>query len=245
MAVDKNTPRERVTSAGDDTPDWTTWLRSRLERAVASPDRQATEATATEGAASSANTDRHTAAKEPAPPSGDRLAGSGGGEAVTALEAKVESLAQTLSACRELIEHQGEVTERLASWVQELATVQADDERWAVAVGRVVDAADEERRQADQRGLSALAARVEGIEEGLVHLTAELAGLRHALRPAATVKLAAPQLHAVAADIAAAMEARATAPPAGPERPQAQGRRRSTPVRPTPTASVRRTGRGV
>ncbi len=213
MPVDKNASG----GAGDETPDWTTWLRSRLERVV-SPDRETTA-----GARNAAPAPGTDPGADRSQPGADHDAGGGearGGRVAATTDGdvavieRVDALATVTATCKDLVEEQGAAIERLAAWVQELATVQADDERWAVAIGRVVDAADAERRQADELAGAALVARVERIEDGLRRLTAELAGLRQALqRPPATVKLGEPQLHAVATGIAAALGARATGPP--------------------------------
>ena len=213
MAVDKNTSGGPGAPAEEETPDWTTWLRSRLERVVA-PDPKGSGGTAADPGAAAVDT--------PSPGSGSdgfdlpvvggppEVAPAHGDVAEARLARQVEVLAEATTACRAMIEEQSATTERLAAWVQELATVQADDERWAAAVGRVVDAADDERRAADEQAgaaLAALTSRLEGIEEGLRRVSSEMAALRRQLaRPAATaVKLAEPQVHAVAARIAAAM----------------------------------------
>ena len=225
MAVDKNTSGGPGAPAEDETPDWTTWLRSRLERVVA-PERKS----------SGDPDDDPSATLDDTPPSGSDgfdhpvLGGHSGAAAVAdavgagaTLAGQVEALAEATAACRAMIEEQAATGERLAAWVQELATVQADDERWAVAVGRVVDAADEERRAADEQVAAALAtltSRVERIEEGLRRISGEMAGLRRGLaRPAPTaVKLAEPQLQAVAARIAAAMAGPVASSAAAPGR---------------------------
>lgn len=256
MPVDKNPSGGAGDAAGDETPDWTTWLRSRLERVV--PDREATVGArnATPAPGTDPGADRSASGADH--DAGTDEARGAKVEATTgAVVERVDALATVTAACKDLIEQQAASIERLTAWVQELATVQADDERWAVAIGRVVDAADEERRAAEDLAGAALVARVERIEDGLGRLTAELAGLCHALqRPAATVKLGEPQLHAVATGIAAALGARPTGSPLSSddqESPSAGASqaddatvakpRRTTPLRTVATGPARRAAR--
>ncbi len=216
MAVDKNTPEVPGAPAGDDPPDWTTWLRSRLERVVTS-EGKGTDSES-EGPAAT-EPEAVTAPPAPPPSEGPSTGDSGRQPALAALADRVHVLAEAIAGCRALIEEQGATGQRLVRWMQELATTQADDERWAVAVGRVLDEVDEERREAGERAeaaLASLSARVERIEEGLGQISTEIAGLRHRLPwPPTTppVKLGEPQLETIAASIATAVAAR-SAPPA-------------------------------
>ena len=253
MGVDKNSSEGAGASAGGDVPDWSTWLRSRLERVVPA-ERNATD----DGGGSEATSPDADLASPTGPPApgDDPVTTVVGDAALAALDERLVSLLDATTACRALVEEQGATSERLAAWMQELATTQADDERWAVAVSRAVDETDEERREAGERAeatLANLASRVERIEDGLGQISAEIAGLRLELtRPAATpVKLGEPQLRAIAGSIAAALATRSAAvalppvpevapPPSPREQPEpgarpVRGRRhRASPLRATP-----------
>ncbi len=233
MAVDKNTPEvPEVPGApgGEDPPDWSTWLRSRLERVVTS-EREVTDSSS-EGPASTARSEPAaiTTAPQSPPAQAPTSAASGGDPALASLAGQVDALVEATAACRALIEEQGAISQRLAGWMQELATTQADDERWAVAVGRVVDEVDEERRVAGERveaTLATLAAQMERIEEGLGQMSSEIAGLRDGLSRRVTtipVKLGEPQLQAVAASIATAVATRSARPGASAGAESAPGR---------------------
>lgn len=215
MAVDENRPEVSGAPTAEDTPDWTTWLRSRLERVVT------TEKKGTESGLE-ASTSSSGVEAPPAPPASSP--DDGRDAAVAALTDKVDALVEATTAYRALIEEQGATSRRLAEWMQELATTQADDERWAVAVGRVVGEFDEERREAGggaETALATLSERVERIEAGLEQISTELAGLRLGLSRPPTEPLAfgEAQLQAIAARIAAALAARSGSapPPAEPE----------------------------
>ncbi len=257
MAVDKNSSEGAGASAGDDVPDWSTWLRSRLERVVPA-ERKATD----DGVGSQATSPDADLASPTGPraPGDDPVTTVVGDAALAALDERLVSLLDATTACRALVEEQGATSERLAAWMQELATTQADDERWAVAVSRAVDETDEERREAGERAeatLANLASRVERIEDGLGQISAEIAGLRLELAPPATpIKLGEPQLRAIAGRIAATLATRSAAvalppvpdvapPPSAKEQPEPRPRpvrgrgHRASPLRATPPPPAR------
>lgn len=212
MAVDENTPEVTGASTDEETPDWTTWLRSRLERVV-SAERKGTDG-------SSDTSDAGAGSISRGQPDGDL-----GGDLAPLIK-RIDALADATTASRELLESQARAADRLAAWMQELATTQADDERWAIAVGRVVDEVDEERRVAGERAettLVDLADRVERIEQGLRQISDEISALgrSRSLAPGAPARLAEPQLQAIAAAVGAALVRRSGAPASLPAEPVA------------------------
>ncbi len=71
-----------------------------------------------------------------------------------------------------------ETLRRLTGWMEELARIQGDDERWATALSQAFEEAAAERREGEERShevVSTLTGRLERIEEALDELAAEAA----------------------------------------------------------------------
>jgi hypothetical protein len=145
-----------------------------------------------------------------------------------------------------------ETLRRLAGWMEELARVQGDDERWATALSQAFEEAAAERREGEERAqevVSELPERLQRIEETVTRLGDGLVERR----PAPAV-LDDEQLAAIAAAVAERLHAATPDGPAEPA-PASAGRvpaaaapavparsRRTTPIR-APSRARSRTDR--
>ncbi len=138
---------------------------------------------------------------------------------------------------------------RLAGRMEELATIQADDERWVEVMRQLCDEVTAERqrneRRAESAGPSRSEIRLAAVEETLSHVSSQLADLVASTGagpdPAPVASLDGHDLEALAAAVAEALAERLPGPVAEPGG-RASGRGSGTPGR---SPSARRADEGA
>ncbi len=150
--------------------------------------------------------------------------------------------ASSITELRRVTIDTAETLRRLTGWIEELATVQGDDERWAHAMTGVFEEMAAERRAQEDHltdtlsSLSSLPGRLDQVEGGLREALAELADARLASEvPSRPLELDEVQLKAIAlavADLVSEMVADIVVapPPPGPPGPRPRARKAPSPA---------------